>query len=424
MGYYEKLTKEEISYMPTEKLFDIALQYKKTKLWKQLCDTELFALKLSNGKIDYCSVMGELGEHIALALYVGRDGLDSYRKMFGAKDAYNAMAQRETMLSQNCVQCSFENKDELSPFEIEEAQRYSRTHGITYRGRKAFPQFRRYRPSHYPWYLKDETDEQLLYEALSAALEVAEKLKTTSKSSLGFLDGAPYDRVIPLLERSNDSYQLSTIELPDKQERIYPSPIVNDELLVDKLKKKKKTGLMWACEVVMFPSPMSDEAADDDGMVEDPENAPVFPFMLLIVDCKSGMVIPNELVADYDQDAEKLVVALAHSMGDHGVPSEIQVRDKRTEILLSEFAKQVDTKVLLHDDLPLLDEIGEDMIVHFCDDQDQNEEEMEEFLKTFMEMDDETLQSMPYELRKQMLELESQGVLPEPVSARVRRLFK
>jgi hypothetical protein len=100
------------------------------------------------------------------------------------------------------------------------------------------------------------------------------------------------------------------------------------------------------------------------------------------------------------------------------------VRDKRTEILLSEFAKQVDTKVLLHDDLPLLDEIGEDMIVHFCDDQDQNEEEMEEFLKTFMEMDDETLQSMPYELRKQMLELESQGVLPEPVSARVRRLFK
>ena len=53
--------KEVISYMPTETLYDIALQYKKTKLWKQLCDTELFALKLSNGEIGYCSVMGRAG---------------------------------------------------------------------------------------------------------------------------------------------------------------------------------------------------------------------------------------------------------------------------------------------------------------------------------------------------------------------------
>lgn len=410
--------------MPKEKLYDIALQYKKTKLWKQLSDTELFALKLSNGKIGYCSVMGELGEHIALALYVGCDGLDSYRKMFEANAVYSEMARHEMLLSQDCVQCSFENKDELSPFEIGEAQRYSKTHGIVYRGQKAFPQFKRYKPSHYPWYLKDQADEQFLYEALSAALEIAEKLKTTSKSSLSFLGGAPYNRTIPLLESSHGSYRLSTIELPDKQGTIYPAPLVKDEILVAKLKKKKKTILVWACEVVMFPSPMSDEAAHADGMVEAPENAPIFPFMLLIVNCKSKMVIPNEFVVDYESGAEKLVIALARSMADNGVPTEIQVRDERTESLLSAFAKQVGTRIVRRDELTLLDEIEEDMLAYLNHNQSQDEDETAEFLEIFMEMDDKTLRALPHEVQMQMLELESQGVLPASVSERVRRLFQ
>jgi hypothetical protein len=156
--------------MPSEKLYDIALRYKSTKLWKQLYDTELFAVGLSNGEIGYCCIMGELGEHIALALYVARDGLDSYRHLFKAGDADTEMAQHEIMLSQDCLMCSFENKDELAPIEIEEAQRYAQAHGVAYRGKNSFPQFKRYKPAHYPWFLKDE-DEQLLFEALSAAKE-------------------------------------------------------------------------------------------------------------------------------------------------------------------------------------------------------------------------------------------------------------
>ena len=181
---------------------------------------------------------------------------------------------------------------------------------------------------------------------------------------------------------------------------------------------------MWACEVIMFPSPMSEEAADDDGVAEAPENAPIFPFMLLIGDCNSEMVIPTDLVADYMCDAEKMVGTLARAMGEQGVPSEIHVRDKRTEILLSEFAKQVGIKIVRCDDLPLLDDIEEDMLAHFSDEQNQNEDDAENILDMLMEMDDETLRTMPQELRKQMLELESQGVLPELFSVRIRRLFK
>ncbi len=410
--------------MPEEKLYDIALQYKNTKLWKQLGDSELFALELSHGETGYCCVMGELGEHIALALYVGRNGLDSYRNMFEAQDAPTIMQQRELMLSQDCMQCSFENKGELSPPEVEEVMKYAKTHGISFRGRKSFPQFQRYRPARYPWQLKDKEEEQLLSEALSAALQVSEKLKQASKKSLGFLDGPPYNRSIPLLKRNGGRYKLGKTDLPVRQESIYPSPPVRDELLIARLKNKKKTNRAWACEVAMFPSPMSDEAADEDGIVEAPEDAPFFPYMLLTADCMSEMIVLNELVADYDRDAEKLVTALARSMNEQGVPSELRVRDKRTELLLGAFATQAGIKIIRRDDLPLLDDIEEDCLSQFGSGQLDNEDIAEEMFELLMQMDDQDLRSIPPELHQQLLELERQGALPEPVAARIRRLFK
>ena len=248
--------------MPSERLYDIALQYKKTKLWKQLLDSELFALKLSNGEIGYCSVMGDLGEHIALGLYIGSAALDSYRLLFEAEDVHSRIARHEMLLSQNCLQCSFENKDELSPGEIEEAQKYAKAHGIAFRGQKAFPQFKRYTPAHYPWFLKDETDAQLLYEAISAAVWVAELLKTTTKDSAGFQPGMPYHRAIPFIEEGKGGYKLSTIDLPDRQEENFPTALVRDELLLSALKKKKKSSSAWECEVILLPSPIDGDGGD------------------------------------------------------------------------------------------------------------------------------------------------------------------
>ena len=64
--------------MATERMYELAFQYKGTKLWQQLYDDELFAVQLSDGAIGYCCVMGMIGEHNALALYVGEEGYQSY----------------------------------------------------------------------------------------------------------------------------------------------------------------------------------------------------------------------------------------------------------------------------------------------------------------------------------------------------------
>jgi hypothetical protein len=77
----------------------------------------------------------------------------------------------------------------------------AKAHGITFKGKNAYPQFKVYRPYRFPWFLRDEEDRQLLYEALSAALALADKLKTSDMRSLGFIGTEPYGRSIPFFKR-------------------------------------------------------------------------------------------------------------------------------------------------------------------------------------------------------------------------------
>lgn len=110
--------------MISDKLYQLAFEYKKTKLWKILWDTQVFAVKLSDGNMGYISIMGMAGEHCALALYIGADGLDSFRTIAKANQFMMApMEFQESLLQQNCLQCVFEGKDVLSEEEREEAKK-------------------------------------------------------------------------------------------------------------------------------------------------------------------------------------------------------------------------------------------------------------------------------------------------------------
>mgnify|MGYP006988885849 FL=1 len=44
-------------------------------------DDQLFAVKFSDKQIGYCCVMGANGEHTALGVYIGDDGIKSYLRL-------------------------------------------------------------------------------------------------------------------------------------------------------------------------------------------------------------------------------------------------------------------------------------------------------------------------------------------------------
>ena len=72
---------KELTELPVpvpDSLYETAFRFKSEKLWKKLYDNQIFAVQLSNGEIGYCTIMGALGEHLALGLYIGEKGYQTY----------------------------------------------------------------------------------------------------------------------------------------------------------------------------------------------------------------------------------------------------------------------------------------------------------------------------------------------------------
>lgn len=177
--------------MATDKMYDLAFQYKGTKLWQQFYDDELFAVKLADGEVGYCCVMGMIGEHNALAVYVGDKGYQSYCAIRNAdQDRMTDQMMGELLTSQSCLQCSFENKDMLSGEELEEVRQYASSHQKPLRGKNAFPQFTKYRPGRFPWHYDSALDEQRICDALGAAAALKKMLRSYSKEELGLFFAA------------------------------------------------------------------------------------------------------------------------------------------------------------------------------------------------------------------------------------------
>ena len=166
--------------MTRETLYDLAFRYKKTKLWKRLLDTQIFAARTENGETIFICIMGILGEHISVAVYPENEFYSYYKflDIESFSDDRLTTDHFEQYISSSCIQCSFENKDMLHSSELEEARAYARSHGIRFAGANAYPQFTRFIPYHAPWYVTKEGDLALLAAGLEASLALYAKLKT------------------------------------------------------------------------------------------------------------------------------------------------------------------------------------------------------------------------------------------------------
>ena len=120
--------------------YDLAYTFKKSKLWQLIREQQVFAVRLPDGQIGYCLIMGQNGEHMALSLHIGAEGFSSYRRLNGMDQG---PITYEEMLQQDCIQCSIEKRDQLSPEELNELRSYCEDRGIPFRA--PFPQFARYK---------------------------------------------------------------------------------------------------------------------------------------------------------------------------------------------------------------------------------------------------------------------------------------
>jgi hypothetical protein len=320
-----------------QRLYEAAIAFKKVAPWEWMFEDDVFGVQNpETGQIGYGSIMGNAGEHLALALYLGSEGLEGFWRMHHADPYTNAFL----LLEIPELQASFEDRGELDNRD----RGVIKDLGLKFRGRQAWPQFRSYVPGCAPWYLAPE-EARFLAVALEQALVVARRV---------------YDEP-DLLEPSDDEGDEYLVRVPTDEgwinEWLVPEPAAPPAMpqpdrprLAQVRENLPKANT--ALEVDLFPVPQYVKEKEDP--------RPFLVYSFLIVDGGSGMILGTEVLlakAGYPAmwaEAQVGLLALIERLG--GVPEIVAVRDQRVADIVAPVVAGLGARLIISAVLPALDE--------------------------------------------------------------------
>lgn len=321
-----------------KKLYEAAINFKKAKCWEWMYDNDIFGVKdPESGEIGYCCIMGNAGEHFAIAAYLGSEGLDGILSILsGAIDLENP----DNMFIQKCLMCSFEDRAALKPEDL----RIIKELGLKFRGRNEWPVFRHYEPGLFPWFL-NAPQCRFLTHVLNEALNVSLRCKNGKaildhKTPLTFLvrTATPGKNGELIWE---DQYLTAE---PPKQD--FVSFYINDEMRVKRLrsiKPQKKTIL--EADTFFTPPPVKEGGR------------PYYPKVCVLLDHSSGMIISFEMFKDINNEGYKCIEMLANYIEHSGrMPSKLLVSREETYYLFTDVCRQLGIKLEMVDRLDFMEE--------------------------------------------------------------------
>lgn len=273
-GLIEKV-KDEAAIMSTDdllkELYTAADEFRKIEPWTWMYDSDLFGvLNPETNEIGYCTVLGALGEVFAFVIYLGSEGLATYRKMQSAKDEKDYL---DAAYEQKCLVASFEDRNSLKQEELRAIKRL----GLKFRGRNAWPQFLSYLPGYAPYELSNGEARYLL-SALQQAIHVALRFKNDEM----VLDPPKNGQLLvrsPVTQGNSTEWKDVWMKPPaNKKEEVQLLPV--DELLIQRINKTlKKTKHTWEFDSFYVPAVVKEEPR------------PFFPRMFLFADHSAGIIV-------------------------------------------------------------------------------------------------------------------------------------
>ena len=248
------------------KLYESAMEFKKLGPWEWMHDSDIFGVKNpANGEIGYCCIMGNLGEHYALSVYLGTEGLEGYFSLLNNE----GLEDPKTMiLSQKFLMISFEDRKYLAKNDLDIIKNL----GLKFRGRNSWPLFRSYIPGYQPWFLTAD-EAEFLNIAIEQAMDVAKRFEK-DEDLLESVDNETY--LVRVAESSVWKDKWLSPEAYSKP-KILPEP---DEKPLEKLKNLKPGKMILEVDYFYV----------EQGVRENNER-PYYPNMLLWADHKTGLLL-------------------------------------------------------------------------------------------------------------------------------------
>jgi len=326
-------------------LYKAAIQVKEIAPWEWMAETDIFGVQdQETEELGFVSVMGTLGEHLSLAVYLGPQGLYKFWEFQQMADSASA----EALLELPHLQASFEDRNELTPKDRDLIKKL----GLKFRGRQAWPMFRSYRPGFHPWYL-EAAEARFLTHALEQAVDVALRFRENSI----MLPDPDDDRYLVRVLRKDGRWEdrVRTVPLPEPKS-ITVTMDVDVLKEVSRLPRSRHTLEM---DFSIFPARIGERG-----------ERPYFPYLLLVVESKSGLVLESQFL-EPEPDVEAMwgtiparLVDRFASMG--VVPRQIKVRSSLLYQLLQPLAGELGFKVTSTPILRNLDQVKELLLQQFA----------------------------------------------------------
>ena len=306
-------------------LYALMTQVKEMAPWEWMYESDVFAVQDPESKEFYfVSVMGNLGEHLSIAVYLGTRAYEQLLTF--AENADRDTATGEELFEISHLQASFENREQLTTQDRDTIKQL----GLKFRGRMSWPLFRSYRAGFAPWHL-EASEVRILTLALEQLLDVAPRFG---------------DDEVEFPEEGDDFFVRVLGEDGQWQDRILPVPNAEPESVniaipkeyADALRRLPHSRNVFEAELFLMP-----------GVFGDRGNRPQMAYIFMVVDRASGAILAGDPMymettfADMLAQVPLRMVQICLKM--QGVPGEIHVGSERTEWLLSSLSSLMDCKI-------------------------------------------------------------------------------
>lgn len=322
-------------------LYLAATEFREAKPWEWMNEDDLICIENPEDKsIGFCSIMGSSNVHFALAVYLGHEGIAALNYF---KEKNDRIPDHQALFYQDCLMCSFENRDLLEKSELSEIKDL----GMSFRGKNAWPHFRRYEPGFYPWFI-NENECEFLTHALRQTLKMALNIKD-GRLRIGTQRGRT------AISKCIDINGESIWEIEDYEMHIpkisYQYAEMEDELLMHRLKKLPKSNIVFHAETCYLPLTVQEKKGE----------RPYFPRAFIIADGNSGQIIEHEMYEDPRDDGKNVLDILVRLCLELDLPMEIEVKSEKMVAILTDFCEKLGIKLTIVDTLPTIEDLLEGM---------------------------------------------------------------
>ena len=327
---------EKPSKQEWEQLYEAASQFKESLCWTWMYDGDIFAVEdPETGQVAYCSIMGNAGQLVGIAAYLGPEGLLNLTELLLFDNDHD-----EFRYKQKCLMLSYGDRGDLEAQDL----KVIKDIGLKFRGRGQWPQFQDFSPGKLPWFLQGPQC-RFLGQIIRQAVAVA----TRCKNNKDLLTNYPEElkMLVRVLDRKKGTWKDEYREA--RAMASYLSLAIRDELLLRKLHKfRGRPGGVLEVETFYCPTPV----------VEKKGERPFFPRMCTFVDHHSGMVLGYKNFTDLAEEGHQCLDGLIATITKLGaIPSQILVRKDESFYLFKDVCQQLGIELVQVEKLEFTQEV-------------------------------------------------------------------